>query len=81
MLTIISKIYVIKVIFFSLYDMRVRGGVQVLVYSFSDVALNISRQLQASAALSPVFNEHEAELCSGSVWTGKQVSCPCWESN
>ena len=39
---------------FTLYAMRVRGGVELLLYSFFDVALNISSQLQASAASSHV---------------------------
>jgi len=51
--------------------MRVLGDVEVLLYSFLDVALNISGQLQASAVLSHVFTEYEAGLWQRSVWTGK----------
>ena len=57
------------------------GDVEVVLYSFLDLELNISRQLHVSAALSSVFTELEAGLCLGPFRTGIQVSCPCWESN
>jgi len=40
--------------------MRFRGGVEVVLHSFSELTLNISRKLQVSAALSPVLTEHDA---------------------